>query len=409
MDAKAQAESATALGNSARATGVQSVALGSVAVASGNQSAALGVDAQATAQNALALGANARSTGTSGVALGAAAKAEAAQTAAIGVSARAGGVTSTALGAGAVTTGSNSVALGAGSNDAGRTNTVSVGSAGAERTISNLAAGQQNSDAMNVSQGRAIANNLGMMFDPATGAFTLPGYTINGVQYNTLSAGVIGLGNQVGATQAQVVSLQQQLNSGQVGVVQQYGGTNGAIGVGTTTGGTVVNMNGQAGNRVVTGVANGAIGAASTDTVTGQQLHATNQQVVSNTASIQTLGTAQAAQGLAIGTLQNGVASLTTSFQTFHQQVSTGNVGLVQQLAGNNGTVTIAAVTGGTTVSMSGTDGARTVSGVAAGAVTATSQDAVNGSQLHATNQRVAAAETVSAPSKPRRPNRGSA
>ena len=44
---------------------------------------------------------------------------------------------------------------------------------------------------------------------------------------------------------------------------------------------------------------------------------------------------------------------------------------------------------------MAGTDGNRTVTGVAAGAVHAASTDAVNGSQLHSTNTRVAAVETT--------------
>lgn len=53
-------------------------------------------------------------------------------------------------------------------------------------------------------------------------------------------------------------------------------------------------------------------------------------------------------------------------------------------------TVTIGASTDGTVVDVSGTSGNRTVTGVNAGAVTAASTDAVNGSQLYATNQQVA-------------------
>ena len=53
--------------------------------------------------------------------------------------------------------------------------------------------------------------------------------------------------------------------------------------------------------------------------------------------------------------------------------------------------ITVGAATDGTVVDVSGTSGNRTITGVANGAVTSTSTDAVNGSQLHATNQQVAA------------------
>ncbi|HRO27787.1 MAG TPA: YadA-like family protein, partial [Luteimonas sp.] len=59
--------------------------------------------------------------------------------------------TATAVGDGATATASNSVALGQGSV-ADRANTVSVGSAGNERQVTNVAAGTQATDAVNVAQ-----------------------------------------------------------------------------------------------------------------------------------------------------------------------------------------------------------------------------------------------------------------
>src|SRR3546814_7460174 len=56
-----------------------------------------------------------------------------------------------ALGSNAAATNQNSVALGAGSTT-DRDNSVSVGSAGNERQITNVAAGTQLTDAVNVSQ-----------------------------------------------------------------------------------------------------------------------------------------------------------------------------------------------------------------------------------------------------------------
>lgn len=113
------------------------------------------------------------------------------------------------------------------------------------------------------------------------------------------------------------------------------------------------------GNKV-TNVANGDISATSTDAVNGSQLYAINQQVTQNTADISNINT----------------------------QLSSGNVGLVRQDATTRN-ITVAKDTDGTVVDMTGTQGTRTVTGVSAGALTATSTDAVNGSQLYQTNANV--------------------
>jgi autotransporter adhesin len=70
---------------------------------------------------------------------------------AVGAGAVASGNSSTAVGAGSSASGENSVALGAGSV-ASAPNTVSVGSPGHERTITNVAAGVNPTDAANVGQ-----------------------------------------------------------------------------------------------------------------------------------------------------------------------------------------------------------------------------------------------------------------
>ena len=57
-------------------------------------------------------------------------------------------------------TGKNSVSIAGGSTDGGRNNTVSVGSKGNQRTISNVAPGVLNSDAATVGQLKAGLNNV---------------------------------------------------------------------------------------------------------------------------------------------------------------------------------------------------------------------------------------------------------
>ncbi|WP_175425853.1 ESPR-type extended signal peptide-containing protein [Trinickia violacea] len=111
------------------ASGANSVAIGPGASASGASTVALGQNAAAAGQNATAIGANASATANNAV----------------------------AMGANAVANGANSVAIGAGSV-ATQANTVSVGSTGNERRITNVAAGTNPTDAVNVSQLNAAAS-----------------------------------------------------------------------------------------------------------------------------------------------------------------------------------------------------------------------------------------------------------
>jgi trimeric autotransporter adhesin len=90
--------------------------------------------------------------GTASVAGGAGAAASGAKSAAIGNNSTASGDSSTALGNGATSSGTNSVAVGANSDDGGRTNVVSVGSVSSQRQVTNVAAGTQDTDAVNVGQ-----------------------------------------------------------------------------------------------------------------------------------------------------------------------------------------------------------------------------------------------------------------
>lgn len=71
---------------------------------------------------------------------------------AAGSGATVSGQNSIAIGTGSIAVGTNSVALGNNSFDEGRDNVVSVGSAGHERQVSNVAAGTQGTDAVNLNQ-----------------------------------------------------------------------------------------------------------------------------------------------------------------------------------------------------------------------------------------------------------------
>ncbi|MBO3273604.1 YadA family autotransporter adhesin, partial [Pseudomonas schmalbachii] len=120
-------------------------------VASGEDSIAVGPNAKASGNGSVAMGNGAEATGTGSSAMGQAAKAEGASSVAMGDGAQATKEKSTAIGSGAKATAKNAVALGADSV-ADRENSVSVGSAGKERQITNVKAGEKDTDAVNVAQ-----------------------------------------------------------------------------------------------------------------------------------------------------------------------------------------------------------------------------------------------------------------
>ncbi|MEM5288665.1 YadA-like family protein [Paraburkholderia sabiae] len=146
----------------------------------------------------------------------------------------ASGTNSVAIGGGAIATASNSVALGANSTTTANLSAaaynpgsatlsgttaageVSVGYAGAERRVTNLAAGSAATDAVNVSQlmsedskvnaeGAATAAALGggSSYNSSTGAITNPTYNVAGTTYNNVAGaltGVDGRMNNLGNT-----------------------------------------------------------------------------------------------------------------------------------------------------------------------------------------------------------------
>jgi hypothetical protein len=143
----ATGDSASAVGDSAQATGDNSTAVGSSAVASSTGATALGSSASVNASNGVAVGNNATvaSSASNGTAVGSGSSVNAASGTAVG------------QGASVASTATNSVALGAGSV-ATQANSVSVGSAGNERTITNVAAGVNATDAVNVGQLQGAQN-----------------------------------------------------------------------------------------------------------------------------------------------------------------------------------------------------------------------------------------------------------
>ncbi|MBR8402681.1 ESPR-type extended signal peptide-containing protein, partial [Burkholderia cenocepacia] len=160
-DSRAESDN-VAIGAGASASGdTGGVALGAGAKTSGAAALAIGQGASATGAGAFAVGRATEAAGSGATAFGDSAQATQDEAVAIGFGANAANVGSVAMGSGAVADSDYSVALGAFSNTNGRDMVVSVGDAGIERQVINVAAGTEGTDAVNVSQLKGVADALG--------------------------------------------------------------------------------------------------------------------------------------------------------------------------------------------------------------------------------------------------------
>ena len=199
---QATAQDATAIGTEATASNTDAIAIGRKSNASGSTSIGFGYNTQSTATNTVAIGTDVSATDESAIALGRKTTASALNATAVGPIANASGKYSSAFGMSAAASKENSLALGTnanasldnsvalGSNSTTATNAisrsftviggktitwngapivsgtgmqVSVGAAGAERQIKNVAAGEvsaNSTDAINGSQLYAVADTL---------------------------------------------------------------------------------------------------------------------------------------------------------------------------------------------------------------------------------------------------------
>ncbi|WP_059360988.1 YadA-like family protein [Veillonella tobetsuensis] len=212
---------AIALGKSANASNGDSIAIGQDTVSNNINSVALGKTSKATGASATALGPQAKATGSTAVAIGLNSEANQSATVAVGYNSAASGENAAAYGNTAKAVGKNSLALGANTQatveggvalgagsianivagagynpNTGRTNTftglsgnaltstwaaVSIGDGTNTRQLTGLAAGTNNTDAVNVAQLKSM--NL---------AFTADGSTKGDVNLTNSALNVVG-------------------------------------------------------------------------------------------------------------------------------------------------------------------------------------------------------------------------
>ncbi|MDD1135651.1 beta strand repeat-containing protein, partial [Pseudomonas shahriarae] len=363
----------------------KSNSFGSGSTAAGTDSIAIGPDASATQTNTIAMGNAAKATGTDAIAIGAGALATG--SIAAGVSTKAGGggaafgdyadaggtaqststtvTKGTALGHYAVVETNDGVALGSRSvaataagvmgydpaTNASSTVTsstwnstlgaVSVGGSGDTRQITNLAAGTADTDAVNLAQLKALDTEFENVADRAVlydGALGSPKDTLTLAGANSTDGGVTN-GTRVTNLSAGMLSA---TSTDAVNGAQLYSGLS--------------NLGSSAASNLG--------GGAAFDSVTGT-ISAPSYTVQGNTYND---------VGSAFGAVDSDLSSLSTS-------VATGALGVVQRTATADEMALVAA--GGTGAAPGAS---QKLTNLSAGALSATSTDAVNGSQLFSTN-----------------------
>ena len=429
------AENATAIGNNAKAKGTNSMAMGFGSLADKVNTIALGNGSQALADNAIAIGQGNKADGVDAIALGNGSQSRGLNTIALGTASNATGDKSLALGSNSSANGINSVALGADSI-ADLDNTVSVGNSSLKRKIVNVKNGAIKSDsydAINGSQLYAISDSVakrlggGAAVDVDDGTVTAPTYNLKNGSKNNVGAalavldentlqwdqtkgkysaahgtssptasvitdvadGTISASSKdaVNGSQLKATNDDVEANTANIATNTSNIATNTAnIATNTTN---ITNLtdsvgdlqadallwnetkkafsaaHGQDTTSKITNVKDADLTADSTDAVNGSQLKTTNDAVATNTTNI--------------ANNTSNIATNTTNISNLTETVT--NLGEdALKWDKDNGVFTAA----------HGNNTANKITNILDGTVTATSSDAINGSQLYDLSSNIA-------------------
>ncbi|MDI4513838.1 hypothetical protein E7V72_14540 [Escherichia coli] len=336
--AETGADDAIAFGRESKALGIMSIALGATANASKEYAMALGASSAASAANAIAVGRNSAAAGVDSLAFGRQSAANAANAIAMGAESKAA-ENATAVGTNAEANGLNSIALGSGSI-ADVDNTIALGNQSQAVAAGAIAIGQGNkADGAN-----AIA--LG-----------------NGSITGGVNAIALGQGSYAGLENGTAIGAQ----------ASAQGKNSVALGAGSVaTDADTVSVGNTTAQRQIVNMAAGDISTTSTDAINGSQLYAISKSVADNLGGGATVN----AQGVVtspnyrlksgifgtVGDALTGLDNNTLQWDSLKKAYSAAH----------------------------GTDTTSTITNVKDGAISDTSKDAVNGSQLKTTNDNVA-------------------
>ena len=329
-----------AAGGGSQALDWNAIAIGSNAIAgtgTGYGEVAVGAGADAVGANAVALGANAVAAGAESSALGYAANAQGAGSVSIGYSS-ANGADSVALGNGSVANRANSVSVG-------------FGTIGLLRQITNMAAGTQQTDAVNLAQLDSGGQNLaawlggGAAFEAmGAGTYTAPSYVLTAPgaagTYGNVGSALLALDNGLNAANARISGISltpgPQGPAGPAGATGPAGPQGAGVQPGPGTDTSAVhydtNANGTIDYQSVTlkGGAQGtqihnlAAGTAGTDAANVSQITQALQQSESftTTSNAETLTQANAYTNAAVSGLNNEIGVLGQEIGSLSQRIN---------------------------------------------------------------------------------------
>ncbi|HGB6573279.1 TPA: YadA-like family protein, partial [Salmonella enterica subsp. enterica serovar Birkenhead] len=384
--ASAMGKWSTAIGSYSQSTGDSSLALGVKSVSAGDRAIAMGASSSASGSYSMAMGVYANSSGAKSVALGYRSVASGATSSALGYQATASGDDSAAFGNGAKAVGTNSVALGSGSI-AQEDNSVAVGNSTTQRQITYVAKGDINSTSTDAVTGaqiyslsQSVADRLGGGASVnSDGTVNAPLYEVGTGIYNNVGSALSALNTSITNTEASVAGLAED-----------------ALLWDESISAFSASHTGNASK--ITNLAAGTLAADSTDAVNGSQLFDTNEKVDKNTADIAT-NTDSINQNTAditantdsINQNTTDIAANTTSINQNTTDIAT-NTTNINSLSDSVTTLTDDALlwdaaSGAFSAKHNGSDSK--ITNLAAGTLAADSTDAVNGSQLFDTNEKV--------------------
>ncbi|MGC8066005.1 trimeric autotransporter adhesin SadA [Salmonella enterica] len=384
--ASAMGKWSTAIGSYSQSTGDSSLALGVKSTSAGDRAIAMGASSSASGSYSMAMGVYANSSGAKSVALGYRSVASGATSSALGYQATASGDDSAAFGNGAKAVGTNSVALGSGSV-AQEDNSVAVGNSTTQRQITYVAKGDINSTSTDAVTGaqiyslsQSVADRLGGGASVnSDGTVNAPLYEVGTGIYNNVGSALSALNTSITNTEASVAGLAED-----------------ALLWDDSTSAFSASHTGNASK--ITNLAAGTLAADSTDAVNGSQLFDTNEKVDKNTADIAT-NTDSINQNTAditantdsINQNTTDIAANTTSINQNTTDIAT-NTTNINSLSDSVTTLTDDALlwdaaSGAFSAKHNGNDSK--ITNLAAGTLAADSTDAVNGSQLFDTNEKV--------------------
>ena len=370
------AEKAIAFGTSATATGNASVAFGYNALGGETNAIAFGVESKAHKADSIAFGSNANATKANSIAFGSNAEALHENVITIGKDSKATKKGAMTIGEGAQSNANNSLALGNGTiinqediknPNAKYTNdsfdiengVVAIANKGKERRLVNLAAGREDTDAVNVKQLTEVNDNLAK----SIAGDNYNGYSIDGNGRYTYKAPDFNIKNQTLHNVKDAVELAQT----------NYVSVNADKTKQTDADSNYDNLGAKAAGSIALGEFTGTSATATDSVAIGHNTKVNGQNTVAIGANI----TAATNGSVILGDSSKADGSHAT------ETVAS------KEIDGHTYTFEGKAKDAGRFVSVGEKGNERQIKNVAAGHVEANSTDAINGSQLYAVASRV--------------------